>query len=62
MEKFIIIENTEKAKEEFEEDFYGGGTYYITKEQIKALEEGKCLATSVNMEYSIIIMREKNEI
>lgn len=46
MENFIIIENTEEAKKEFEEDFYRGGTYYITKELIKAIEKGKCLATS----------------
>lgn len=55
MEKIEIIENTEEEKEKFEKDYYGTGTYYLTKEHLKALEEGKCLAAEINNEYAIFI-------
>lgn len=55
MEKIQIIENTEKKKEKFEKNYWGTGTYYLTKKHLKALSEGKCLATDINNEYAIFI-------
>ena len=55
MERIEIIENTEKEKGKFEKNYWGTGTYYLTKEHLKALSEGKCLATTINGEYAIFI-------
>ena len=50
---FIVLEKGEKA-----DYLYGGGIYYITKEDIKALLDGKRLYTSINDEYAIVIKRK----
>lgn len=55
MSEFEIIENTDKARDEFEEHLYGSQRYYLTKEDLTALSEGKCLATEINNEYAIFI-------
>lgn len=55
MGKFEIIENTDKARENFEKYFYGSQRYYLTADDLKALSEGKCLATDINSEYVIFI-------
>jgi len=53
--KFTIIEDTEEAREEFGYN-YGAGTYEILVDDLKALSEGKMLATTINGdEYSIFI-------
>ena len=53
MEDFEIIENTDKARDQFEKHLYGSGNYVLTKDNLKALAEGKCLATEINNEYAI---------
>lgn len=58
MSKFEIIENTDKAKENFEKHFHGFQRYYLTADDLKALSEGKCLATEINDEYAIFIELE----
>ena len=55
MSKFEIIENTDKARKNFEKYFYGSQRYYLTADDLKALSEGKCLATEINDEYAIFI-------
>lgn len=55
MANFEIIENTDKARDEFEKHLYGSGRYFLTREDLKALSEGKCLATDINDEYAIFI-------
>lgn len=55
MKTIEIIENTEAEKEKFEKDYYGASTYYLATEHLKALLEGKCLATEINGEYAIFI-------
>ena len=55
MNSFEIIENTDKARDEFEKHLYGSGNYVLTKDDLKALSEGKCLATDINGEYAIFI-------
>ena len=55
MSEFEIIENTDKARENFEKYFYGFQRYYLTPDDLKALSEGKCLATEINDEYAIFI-------
>lgn len=55
-----IIDNTEKAKDDFGHN-YGSATYSINKEDLKALLEGKCLADTINDEYSIFIVLDKEE-
>ena len=55
MREFEIIENTDKERDQFEEHLYGSQRYYLTKEDLKALSEGKCLATEINNEYAIFI-------
>ena len=55
MREFEIIENTDKERDQFEEPLYGSQRYYLTKEDLKALSEGKCLATEINNEYAIFI-------
>lgn len=52
---FEIIENTYEAKAKFGFN-YGAETYFITKEDIEALLNGKALATDINYgEYSLFI-------
>ena len=58
MEDFEIIENTDKAIDEFEKHLYGSQRYFLTREDLKALSEGKCLATEINNEYAIFIELE----
>ena len=55
MEDFEIIENTDEARDQFEKHLYGSGNYVLTKDNLKALAEGKCLATDINNEYAIFI-------
>ena len=55
MSEFEVIENTDKTRDEFEEHLYGSDRYFLTKEDLKALAEGKCLATDINNEYAIFI-------
>ena len=53
--KFTIIEDTEEAREEFGYN-YGAEMYEILVDDLKALAEGKMLATTINgNEYSIFI-------
>lgn len=61
MSDFEIIENTFEAKNEF--GFcYGAETYAITNDDIKALLEGKMLATTINGdEYSMFIRLEEEK-
>ena len=59
MKDFEIIENTDKARDEFEEHLYGSDRYFLTREHIKALLAGKCLATEINNEYAIFIELDK---
>jgi hypothetical protein len=61
MGDFKIIENTFEAQEEF--GFcYGAETFTITKDDIKALLEGKMLATTINCdEYSLFIELKKEK-
>ena len=40
MGKFEIIENTDKARDKFEEHLYGSNRYFLTREDLKALSEG----------------------
>lgn len=55
---FTIIENTKKAQNEFGHN-YGSDTYYISKEDIQALLNGKQLACEINgNEYSLFIVLE----
>ena len=55
MSEFEVIENTDKARDEFEKHLYGSQRYFLTKDDLKALSEGKCLATDINNEYAIFI-------
>ena len=55
MSGFEVIENTDKARDEFEKYLYGSDRYFLTKDDLKALSEGKCLATDINGEYAIFI-------
>lgn len=58
MEKVEIIENTEKAENEFGR-CYGSFKIELTDEEIEALKEGKELATTINAkEYTIFISKE----
>lgn len=53
-----IIENTDKSKIKFGYRF-GGFDIKLTKEDIEALIEGKCVATTINCEeYSIFIYKK----
>ena len=58
MSKFEVIENTDKEREKFEKHLYGSQRYFLTREDLKALSEGKCLATEINNEYAIFIELE----
>lgn len=58
---FNIIENTNKAQEEYGR-CYGCETYGITRKQIQALLDGKQLASEINLgEYAIFIVLDKEE-
>lgn len=58
---FDIIENTNKAQEEYGQ-CYGYDTYGITKKQIQALLDGKQLATDINLgEYAIFVVLEEDD-
>ena len=59
MNSFETIENTDKAREEFEKYLYGSDRYFLTKDDLKALSKGKCLATDINNEYAIFIELEE---
>lgn len=59
MSEFEIIENTDKARENFEKNYFGFQRYYLTKKDLKALKEGKCLAAEINDEYAIFIELEE---
>lgn len=61
MKDFEIIENTDKARDEFEEHLYGSDRYFLTREDLKALLAGKCLATEINNEYAIFIELDKEK-
>ena len=53
---FTIIENTKEAQDEYGHN-YGSDTYYISKEDIQALLDGKQLACNINgNEYSLFIV------
>ena len=52
---FDIIEATEKAENRYGEYLYGNFVYFVNKEDIEALLNGKELATSINNEYCIFI-------
>ena len=53
---FTIIENTKEAQDEYGHN-YGSDTYYISKEDIQALLNGKQLACDINEnEYSLFIV------
>ena len=51
----IEIIESDKSKEKFKEHCYGSEYYYLTKDHLKALSEGKCLAFKVNDEYAVFI-------
>lgn len=55
MSEFKVIENTDKARDEFEKHLYSSDRYFLTRDDLKALSEGKCLATDINDEYAIFI-------
>ena len=59
---FKIIENTKKAQEDFGHN-YGSKHFSITQEEIKALLNGKQLASTISdEEYSIFVsLKEENE-
>lgn len=58
MSDFEVIENNDKAKEEYGLA-YGDFEYKITLKDIEALKKGKCLATGTyNGEYTIFISLE----
>lgn len=48
------IDNTDEAMDK-EGWLYGGGILSLTRDDLKALADGKCLSTSVNDEYRIFI-------
>ena len=59
MEECKIIERTNRAKNK-EGWLYGGDTYVISKEELDALLQGKCLCTDINHEYRIFIELDKD--
>lgn len=56
MDNVKIIENTDKAKEEYG-FMWGPDTFVLTKDMINALLEGKCIAGD-NGEYVTFIVYE----
>lgn len=58
---FDVIENTNKAQEEYGR-CYGYETYGITRKQIQALLNGKQLATDINVgEYAIFVVLDEED-
>lgn len=58
---FDIIENTNKAQEEYGQ-CYGYDTYGITRKQLQALLDGKQLASDINLgEYGIFIVLDEED-
>lgn len=58
---FNIIENTNKAQEEYGR-CYGCETYGITRRQIQALLDGKQLASEINLgEYAIFVVLDEED-
>ena len=58
---FDIIENTNKAQEEYGQ-CYGYETYGITRKQIQALLDGKQLASDINLgEYAIFVVLDEED-
>lgn len=57
MDNVKIIENTDKAKEEYGY-MWGADTFVLTKEMINALLDGKCIAGD-NGEYVTFIVYEE---
>lgn len=58
MSNFTVIENNNKARDEFGHN-YGSEIYEISKKDIQALLNGKQLASEMNAgEYSIFIRLE----
>ena len=55
MKNFKIIEDTDKVRDEFEKYLYGSDRYFLTRNDLKALSEGKCLAANIKGEYVIFI-------
>ena len=59
MKNCKIIDKTEEAKDA-EGWLYGGETYVISKKELEALQQGKCLCTSIeDDEYRIFIELEE---
>ena len=56
--RFEIIENTKRGRDSFGYS-YGSETFAITEDDIKALIDGKQLASTVNDEYTIFIELER---
>lgn len=56
MNNIMIIENTDKAKDEYGY-MWGSDTFYLTREMIEALLNGKCVAGD-NGEYVTFIEME----
>lgn len=57
MDNVKIIENTDKAKEEYGY-MWGADTFVMTKEMVNALLDGKCIAGD-NGEYVTFIIYEE---
>lgn len=58
---FTTINNTERARDEYGH-CYGSEEYILTEADIKALKNGKCLATDINLgEYAIFISMPKKD-
>ena len=57
MDNVKIIENTDKAKDEYGY-MWGADTFVLTKDMINALLDGKCIAGD-NGEYVTFIVYEK---
>lgn len=61
MSDFSIIENTDEARAQYGYA-YGADFFVISKEDIEALNNGKCLAVDINAgEYVAFITLEKEE-
>lgn len=60
--RFSIIENTNEAQEEYGRYPYGYETYGITRKQIRALLDGKQLASDINLgEYAIFVVLDEED-
>ena len=56
--RFEIIENTKRGRDSFGH-LYGSETFAITEDDIKALIDGKQIASTINEEYTIFIELER---